>query len=379
LAWAADANADEDDLAPAPLELAKFPTRVPSSVQPTTPATTSPQLAAGTPSSPFGDLPPLLRPAPIMLGDYFTGRAGNRFVTLPRTTIVSTFIIDNRTGQITEIRTPVTTNQQFRVFVPGGSRQFKIADNESPQPQDRFTVAFNYFNDYNYSLHRRLGVGDVRLDEYRATLAFEKTFGCGDGSIGLRLPLIQSASRGAGDGLTGGEMGDLSFIFKYAPWRNHETGDLIAVGLGVTAPTGSGDDNPFHGTLVQPFVGCIKNFGAWYLHGFVSVEFPVEEDDDVTLLFTDLGVGYRLWESPDCTHCLTAITPTAEVHVNTPLNHRGVLSGLDPAGTPDTVDVTIGSHFDLGQQARLTLGAVTPVTGPRPFRVELMGYLNVRF
>jgi hypothetical protein len=46
---------------------------------------------------------------------------------------------------------------------------------------------------------------------------------------------------------------------------------------------------------------------------------------------------------------------------------------------PDLVVLTAGSHFDLFQRARLTLGVATPVTGPRVFDVEALVQFNWRF
>src|SRR5262249_29857955 len=55
---------------------------------------------------------------------------------------------------------------------------FKIADNESPRPQDRVFVNYNYFD-------RILGTS---VDLNRETLGFEKTFLDGNASVGMRVP-----------------------------------------------------------------------------------------------------------------------------------------------------------------------------------------------
>lgn len=375
-------ESDEDDAAG--VELVRLPTRIPATVpvEPSPPATGQPFALGSSFDQALSaqSLPPVPRPAPIMLGDY-AGRGGTAKYVRPRTTIVTRIVQDPRTDQPIVIKERVTVFDTFRAYVPGGARQFKIADNESPMPQDRVFAAFNYFNDYGYAIHNRLGIGELQLDAYRTTVGIEKTFCCGAASVGLRLPLLGTRVSGTpwdfGGG--GGQTGDLSLIFKYAPWRNVDTGDLISVGLAVTLPTGDGENNPFHGTLAQPFLGYLKNWGRWYVLGFFSIETPIEESDDVTMIFNDLGIGYRLWECPGRSGCLTAVIPTAEVHVNTPLNHRGVLNNADPAATPDTVDLTVGAHLEFFRQARLTLGGVVPVTGPRPFQVELIAFLNVRF
>ena len=92
----------------------------------------------------------------------------------------------------------------------------------------------------------------------------------------------------------------------------------------------------------------------------------------------DLGAGWRLYQS-QCGGFLTGVIPTAEVHVNIPLNHRGALDINDPIGAADTVDLTFGVTFVLGGRSTLALGYVTPVTGPRPFDYELLLQFNWRF
>ena len=90
----------------------------------------------------------------------------------------------------------------------------------------------------------------------------------------------------------------------------------------------------------------------------------------MTILSNDVGLGYYLYRNPDADGFLTAIAPTFEVHVNTPLNHRDVFDANDRAGTPDVVNLTYGVNFGFARSAVLTLGFVTPVTGPKPFDYE---------
>ena len=72
--------------------------------------------------------------------------------------------------------------------------------------------------------------------------------------------------------------------------------------------------------------------------------------------------------------------PLFEVHVNTPLNHRGTFRiPEDPAVTPDWVDLTLGTTLEFASQATLGLGFAFPLTGPKPFDVEAIAQLNFRF
>jgi hypothetical protein len=66
-----------------------------------------------------------------------------------------------------------------------------------------------------------------------------------------------------------------------------------------------------------------------------------------------------------------------EVHVTTPLNHRGALS--EPVGVSDLVDLTFGTSFGIGQKSTLTFGVAVPVVGPRPFDLEAQVLFNCRF
>jgi hypothetical protein len=265
-------------------------------------------------------------------------------------------------------------------------RGFKIAENDTPRPMDRVYFSFNFWDDLNESANRRLGSDLHDLRAYRETFGLEKTFLDGDASIGLRLPLdtFNADSSIPGRGISSTDVGDLSVILKYAFWQDRKTGDLLSVGLAVTPPTGpdafAGADRlpGFHGTTIQPWLGYIWNWGDLYLHGFTAVDFPADSND-VTILYNDVGVGYFVYRTSDADRLVSAVAPTVEVHVNTPLDHRGVLGSLDPAATPDWVDLTVGTNVEFYQRTRLAVGVVTPVTGPKPFDFEVLAQLRVRF
>jgi hypothetical protein len=115
---------------------------------------------------------------------------------------------------------------------------------------------------------------------------------------------------------------------------------------------------------------------AVYLHDFSAIVVP-NDSRDVTFLTNDYGVGYYLHQARDCSRWLSSVTPTFEVPVNTPLNHRG--SDAAPLGLADSADLTGGATIGFGQRASLALGAVTPITGVRPFQIEAQVYFNFRF
>jgi hypothetical protein len=249
---------------------------------------------------------------------------------------------------------------------------FKIADNESPRPQDRVFFNYNYFNNVNGSINDFL----PRTDLHREIFGFEKTFLGGNASVGVRLPIFQIDGDG---GVSDSDFGDVSFVLKYAVLNDLQTGNVLSGGLVVTAPTGpdavlfTGED--IHPTLLQPFVGYIFNLDSFYVHGFTSLVVPTDSRD-ATVLFNDIGIGCWLYRS-NGDGFLNAIVPTFEAHINTPLNNRG--TDHSPLGFPDFVVLTGGVHFGLCRSSVLTLGMATPVTGPQPFDVEAIAQFNFRF
>src|SRR6266849_4720235 len=90
-------------------------------------------------------------------------------------------------------------------------------------------------------------------------LGLEKTV-FGDMSLGVRLPFVQETNDFfRQQGGSSSEVGDLSFILKYAPINNRESGNAVSLGLVVTPPTGErqrsffgGNGVAIHPTLLQP-------------------------------------------------------------------------------------------------------------------------------
>jgi hypothetical protein len=257
-------------------------------------------------------------------------------------------------------------------------RGFKIAEGESPRPLDRFYFNFNYFDDVNKAVNESQGVLLHNLRAYRENFGFEKTFFDGNASIGFRLPLNTLSADSAIPTLggTSTDIGDLSTILKYAFWNDQDTGNLLSAGLAITAPTGPDTFAGFkhiispHHTTLQPFVGGIYHLDRWYVHGFSAIDVPTESPD-VTFLYNDVGVSYLLYIDRSEERIVTALAPTFEVHITTPLNHRGALHTNDVVGTPDVVDLTFGATVEMLRDASFRLGFVVPVTGPKPFDFEL--------
>jgi hypothetical protein len=263
-------------------------------------------------------------------------------------------------------------------------RTFKMSDDQSPRPLDRVYFDFNYFNNVNAAVNRRFDIDLHNIALYRELFGVEKTFLDGSASLSLVVPvnsLTASSSSGLGGSST--DFGDLTIIYKQALLDDRCTGNLLSAGLALTLPTGPDRfaNSPVvpaqHNTFFQPFVGYIFNYERWYIHGFSSLDVPTDSND-VTAWYNDVGIGYQLYRTREC-RFLTAIVPTLEFHLTTPLNHRGAFRTDDPAGTPDVLTLTLGTHFEIRQNALFTVGLNTPVTGPRPYDFEVIAQFALRF
>ena len=269
------------------------------------------------------------------------------------------------------------------IFVPS-VRYFKISDNESPQPQTRSYFSFNFFYDINGPVNQALGGGIQHTRIHREIWGVEWADKDCTSSFGMRLPLTTFNAANTVPGLDGTstDLGDLALIWKNAVWQDHDTGSLISAGLAVIPPTapgsfaGANNLKVFHNTCLQPFCGWIWSQDRFYLQGFTAVDAPTDLND-VVMLSNDFAVGYFLLQQGK-DNVLTAVVPTLEIHVTTPLNHRGVMSLTDPAGNPDMVDVTAGVNFECGDQSTV-IGFAMPVTGPRMFDFEILFQHRCRF
>jgi hypothetical protein len=283
-------------------------------------------------------------------------------------------------------------------------RGFKISDNQSPLPQDRVFANFNYFNNVNYAIDRKFGSPVNGIQIYRYLAGFEKTFLDGLASVGLTESINNLSAVSANPGLGGTHtaMGDLTVFSKlvlFQSWEDNRptnalggfgypaqvggrNGGLISAGMAVTMPTGPGGfagagfSKSFRDVGLQPFLGYLQ--GNFYLQGFEAIDVPTDPND-VTMLFNDVGMGYYLYRNPNMDSFITAFAPTFEVHANVPLNHHGINNVNDPVGTSTVVDLTCGANIQFGQRTVLLLGAVTPVTGPRPYSIEALAMLNFFF
>ncbi len=281
--------------------------------------------------------------------------------------VVATFPQDGTTFSPSDI------NQlaRFPSVVRGA---FKVTENESPRPTTRFYVSY-YFYDQVYN---SISSPDVpRTQLHQEIIGYEQAFLNNKASISVRLPYNQLISQGF---FTDSSLGDLTFVGKVVVYENREVGDLISTGLVVTLPTGS---RPFantitgdtvRGSYIQPFVGYIITNGDFYLQGLSSLAVPTDTTDAM-ILSNSAQLGYYLYRNPG--GALSAIIPTAEMHLNTPLTHR--FSNTNPIAFPDSLTALAGTQFVYRNKSSLGVVVGSPLTGPRPFSLQLTAQLNVWF
>ncbi|WP_020475098.1 hypothetical protein [Zavarzinella formosa] len=273
---------------------------------------------------------------------------------------------------------------QRTVLTPGGPQsvrvpiipQFaglKVTDNDGPRPMDRFYFTYNNFTG---AFQNQNPGGYHGLDVNQETVGFEKTVFGGYGSIGMRLPFVQSG----GPGLEDSAIGDLTIVSKLAWAQDAATGSLITSGVNLTLPTGhsgsvallnNGGVAP-RSLWLQPWTGFLFNQDRFYTQGVVSIAAPSQAEYPVEV-FTSVGAGYWLVRSD--TEGIRGLIPTVELHVNTPLTNRGAGRLVN---TQDEANLTTGLNVLL---PKMTLGGAigVPVLGQSSYRLEALATLNFRF
>ena len=364
------AAADEPEVGPPPQP---YP-GLPAPAGPALPGTTvplMPECGPGRTSAECRTFPAMRPPAPnaqtntapaqepALFGDLIGIRA-ERVILIP--TVRGRLVVPAGTrlldGNIATVLAPLPLHSAYN-----------IGEDESPRPQDRVYFSYNYYDDVNRLLPAA-GLSD--LD--RETIGVEKTFADGNASIGLRLPFVQLIGN---ESVEDDEVGDLSVILKYAVVNDRENGNLLSTGVVVTAPTGQAlaiaGQSDLRDIVVQPFFGYIHHFNNFYIEGFSSTAVPTDFRD-AAVMFNSIGVGYQLFQDVSRTGLIQGIVPQAELHVNTPLTHRGLTS--TPVNFSDSVDLTFGCHVQF-RRTDLGVAVSTPVTGPEPYDVE--AEVNVSF
>jgi hypothetical protein len=289
-----------------------------------------------------------------------------------------------------ELFTPVMLGD-FSRTTTSLSTDVKIAEGESPRPLDRVVYDFSYYNNIDKKRFSDPLEPIHSVDLYSHVFGLEKTLCDGLVSIGVRIPFhtfdaeakqftVTPSFTGpvlgpGGPGFTETDFGNISVIGKVVLLEDRTTGSVISAGASVTFPTA---DSGLDTTIVQPFVGYILRKGDFFIQGFTSVTLPLDRSEAI-VLFNDIGVGYFVYQDKGHQAFLTALVPTLELHINTPLRQGQDGLFFDDLHLSDTLDVTLGTTFEFANQATLGVGLVTPFTGPRPFDIGALAQLNYRF
>jgi hypothetical protein len=295
----------------------------------------------------------------------------------------------------------------------GGSRPFKIAEDESPIPTDRLIFDYNHFQnplvDINGQTHN--------LDRF--TFGIEKTFRDGLWSLEFRVPFAtdyNSTQSLVGGSLFGTEFGDMTVVLKRAVIRRENF--VLAAGLGMVFPTGADwKVVDAGGTAVEvwneavhlePFLGAAWSPGErLFFLFFTQLNFDTHGDtvlvrhipgggldtvgifNEQSLLFLDFSMGYRLYQNPNA-RWLTGIVPMIELHYTSTMQDMDSVTDI-PTGTfigppsgsgrRDILNLTAGLHLQMGPLSTLTVAAVAPLkTGlNREFDCEVLAQYNRRF
>ena len=278
---------------------------------------------------------------------------------------------------------------QFQI-PPGGGvsfRRIKLAEGNSPLPTDRWIMNYSFFNDV-------LGVGDVN----RYTLGFERTFDEGLKSIELRLPIAStlSADQVAGPPRERStQVGNLSVSYKKIIGVRGPV--LTCAGLGMALPTAADsrlvNDQQEELIRVDNQAVHLLSFVSWIWKGsdrltwqaFLQLDVdaggnpvvivgsdgpaPAGRLRDAMLMFIDMGFTYRWLEDRD--GLIRSVTPFAEIHYSGTLEDiPGIAFGnpgqfqvdLGPPGRRyDVVNLSLGTHLQLGERISVRPGIVIPL------------------
>ncbi|MBW3599457.1 MAG: hypothetical protein KY475_19570 [Planctomycetes bacterium] len=304
----------------------------------------------------------------------------------------------------------IFTPNAFTVSLPNGGgagvRRIKIAEDNSPQPRSRLFWNYNFFNDVFG------GVGDVN----RYVFGLEYAFFDNRASIEVRAPMAstiaseQTAVFG-GAALHDTEFGNMTFTYKQVLIQGDR--GLLSAGLGVALPTGDDarlalpggptilaiDNESLH---LLPFVAILSNAGErLFWQAFLQLDVdtngntvradvtgadvaPIGVFHDATLMFLDVGVGYRVYQNPN--GAITQISPVAELHYSTTLEDIDTVAGggVTVQGVTDRFDVvnlTMGVDVATQGQVNIRPAMAIPLTGGNDehFDYEAMVQVNVGY
>jgi len=252
-------------------------------------------------------------------------------------------------------------NPKFRTAVVHqlGASRFKIADNNSPIPDQRGLFSFNVFN----------GPFNQPGDLYKGTVGFELAGWNRRASLDVRGGLgVYTPDEESNVTFATNPSAVVKLLFL-------DGASLKASGgVGVSFPNGDTPDGATKTNfIVSPFVGWVYASAAssWFFHGFEQFDISTHGDDAYRLQ-SDVGVGYWVRRS-DPTRLITAMAPTAELHLYTPFERS---LGGDREGLPSdfVLNGTLGMTLYFGPGDSLAIGVGVPLSSNRHYDWE--GHLH---
>lgn len=357
------------------------PDKTPAKEKPAPPATRpAPAVTPRSPTSPFAGL------------QMPTGRRS----FLRRMTRAPSLFGDNPNVSVGQISSSSSSSSDPVINIPGAgaTRRFKNEQSRA-LPTDR---VFFFFNHFHNALEISGFGGSVSEDVNQFTFGAEQTFGNGDWSVEVRLPIATETdfgndfNRAQSDGL-----GNLTVTLKKLLYADDDY--ALALGLATSAPTGDNADVDFFGTQVTieneavhllPYLALQATpDDNWFFHAFAQIDVAANGDgirvDDgggvstarlveQTFLFLDAAAGYW-WirsDTPDASG-LTGLASVIELHYTTTLNDAhtpsvGFLNVGNIDNRIDVVNLTTGLHSEWNGDTAIRLAAVVPLRDARENR-----------
>jgi hypothetical protein len=313
-------------------------------------------------------------------------------------------------GEIIEANYVYNASVSLPVPSPGEVvGRYSIADNNSPLPQDRL------FLDYNFFHNARITAAGIPVNRWAP--GFESTFADGLGSFEFRAPMavtLTSAINTNGDDLAALEFGDISFTFK---GLLHQDDRFIAsMGVGVTVPTAddfsltlennvqvvrvknqsvhilpfiAGSISITRNTFVQSFTqfdfdtngnSVFLNEEGFLMQGSGRLENVGRLKSQSTIRFSNSAGGFLFRNRSGRVSDLAAVL---EAHYTGTLNRSDAVGSAnfavgDPTRTLSVLNLTSGLHAYMGKSV-VTAAYGVPVTEDRVFDGELRLFINRYF
>jgi len=285
----------------------------------------------------------------------------------------------------------------------GGTRRVKVSEHNRALPTDRVYFIYQHFHGA-LRLERTSAAGQSYPIE-KFTFGAEKTVLNGMWSIEVRMPFttgheVTDPAALTDFVLTGGEIGNASFILKHLLYVGPRLG--VSAGIGLNTPTGSdvAGSLPRHDSPLSfevrneayqalPFIGAVATDGdRVFGHVFLQVDAGLNGNqvsfsdsngnsfstrfNEQTLLYLDASYGRWLFHPPRPAGFFTGVAAMVELHYATslaapdevPVFQFGQFQG---SLFDDIVNVTAGINIELTGNSMLRFAGIFPFEG-RPDR-----------